>query len=112
MEPLVTAFRPFGCPAYAHVPKANRTKLESKTHKCIMVGYEVGTKTYRLWDPKRRCIVKSQDVIFDECINPPAKPQPPVDLSEVLWDGELECKGLTQVGDAWDTTMHEDPITS
>ena len=27
----VTEFRPFGCPAYSHVPKANCTKLESKT---------------------------------------------------------------------------------
>jgi len=31
IKPITTAFRPFGCPAYAHVPKANRTKLESKT---------------------------------------------------------------------------------
>jgi len=114
IKPIITAFRPFGCPAYAHVPKANRTKLESKTRKCIMLGYEPGTKAYRLWDPKRRCIVKSRDVIFDERINPPAKPEPPVDLSEILWDGELEYKGITRVGDNWEDGVanheHEAPV--
>ena len=94
-KPTVTRSQPFSCLAYAHVPKANRTKLESKTCKCIMLGYEPGTKAYCLWDPKRRCIVKSCDVIFDERINPPAKPETPVDLSEILWNGELEYKGIT-----------------
>jgi Reverse transcriptase (RNA-dependent DNA polymerase) len=113
-KPTVTRFRPFGCPAYAHVPKANRTKLKSKTRKCIMLGYEPGTKVYRLWDPKCHCIVKSCDVIFDECINPPAKPETPVDLSEILWNGELEYKGITRVGDGWeeDTASHKEDIPS
>jgi hypothetical protein len=77
-----------------------------------MVGYEVGTKAYRLWDPKRRTIVKSRDVIFDERLKPPAVSAPPVDLSEILWDGELEHEGLTRVGDNWDTTSHGDEIPS
>ena len=79
-----------------------------------MLGYEPGTKAYRLWDPKRRCIVKSQDVIFDKRLNPPKKPQPPVDLSEILWNGELEYKGITRVGDGWDNDVasHVDEIPS
>jgi len=51
--------------------------------------------------PNAAALSKSRDVIFDERINPPAKPEPPVDLSEILWDGELEYKGITRVGDNW-----------
>ena len=62
-----------------------------------MVGYEVGPKAYRLWDPKTQSIVISRDVIFDEGISPPAVPAPPVDLYEIVWDGELtgDVQGLT-----------------
>ena len=49
-----------------------------------MVGYEVGTKAYQLWDLKTRSIIISWDVIFDERINPPAVPAPPVDLSQIV----------------------------
>ena len=43
--------RVFGCPAYAHV---NDGKLESRSKKCVFVGYPSGVKRYRLWcpDPK------------------------------------------------------------
>ena len=103
-KPLVARFRPFGCPAYVHIPKAKRTKLAPKLKKCIMLGYEPGTKAYRLWDPKARLVIVSRDVIFDERPNPPTPPEPKVDLSELLWNGELpgdDIEGITQVGDAW-----------
>ena len=76
-----------------------------------MVDYEVGTKAYQLWDPKTRSIVISWDIIFDEWIKPPAVPTPPVDWSEIVWDGELtgDVQGLTRVGDAWDKTDMESP---
>ena len=45
-KPMITDYQPFGCPAYAHVPKQNCKKLDSRTHKCIMVGYMEGTKAY------------------------------------------------------------------
>ena len=63
---MITGYQPFGCPAYAHVPKQNRKKLDSRTCKCIMVGYMEGTKAYQLWDPSTRSVVTSHDVIFDE----------------------------------------------
>ena len=90
-KPTISAYRPFGCPAYAHVPKATRKKLDSKTHKCVMIGYEPGTKAYRLWDPARCCMITSRDVIFDERRTPPAPPSPSVDLSEIIWNGETSA---------------------
>lgn len=48
-----------------HVPKEQRSKLDSKATPCIFVGYgdEFG---YRLWDPHRKTIVRSRDVVFHE----------------------------------------------
>jgi hypothetical protein len=49
-----------------HVPKENHRKLGSKTCKCLFLGYDTKSKTYRLYDPTNRKIVLSRDVIFDE----------------------------------------------
>jgi hypothetical protein len=65
-KPSVAHFRVFGSTAYVHVPKAKRCHLESHTMKCIMIGYEAGTKAWRLWDPAGRRVLISRDVIFDE----------------------------------------------
>jgi hypothetical protein len=29
----------FGCEAFVHIPKENRTKLDDKSMKCIFLGY-------------------------------------------------------------------------
>jgi hypothetical protein len=65
-KPSVKHLRIFGCDAYVHVPKDQRSKLDSKSMKCIFLGYEAGSKAYRLYNPTSRNFVKSRDVIFDE----------------------------------------------
>ena len=65
-KPNVGHLRVFGCIAYAHVPKDERTKFESKTRKCVFLGYGTRTKGYRLYDPRRRKVFFSRDVVFDE----------------------------------------------
>ena len=55
-RPSVSHLRVFGCKAYAHVPKYLCGKLDSKTRKCILVGYGEETKGYRLYDPNERRI--------------------------------------------------------
>ena len=62
----VDHLRPFGCVAYAHVPVQKRTKLDSKTVKGIFVGYSVESKAYRIFNPKKREVNITRDVIFDE----------------------------------------------
>ena len=40
--------------------------MESKSIKCIFIGYSGGKKAYRLYDPKAKKFMVSRDVIFDE----------------------------------------------
>ena len=59
-------FRVFGSDAYAHIPKNERAKFDSKTQKCVMLGHRNVTKGYRLYDLARKRIIHSCDVRFNE----------------------------------------------
>eukprot|EP00253_Pinus_taeda_P034553 PITA_34553 len=63
-KPSLSHLRVFGCDAYVHVPKENRTKLDSKSEKCIFIGYKDGLKGYKLWNLVTRKVVYSRDVVF------------------------------------------------
>ncbi|GKV31082.1 hypothetical protein SLEP1_g39821 [Rubroshorea leprosula] len=58
--------RVFGCKAFMHVPKEQRSKLDDKTIPCIFVGYGDEEFGYRLWDPEKKKTVRSRDVVFHE----------------------------------------------
>ena len=59
--------RIFGCEAYALVPKDDRRKLESRSRKCIFLGYGPdGSFGYRLWNPETGQVICSADVVFNE----------------------------------------------
>ena len=47
----------FGCLVYAHIEKNERSKLDSKARKCILLGYGTETKGYRLYDADRVFLV-------------------------------------------------------
>ena len=65
-EPSLTHLKVFGCNAYFHVPKENRSKLDKKAEKCIFIGYKDGLKGYKLWNPETKKVVYSRDVVFRE----------------------------------------------
>ena len=56
----------FGCEAFVHIPKENRTKLDDISMWCIFWGYVDGEFGYRLWDPIKNKIIRRRDVIFNE----------------------------------------------
>ena len=58
--------RIFGCRAFVHVPKDERTKLDDKTRQCIFLGFGDEQFGYKLWDPVDKKVVRSRDVIFYE----------------------------------------------
>jgi hypothetical protein len=47
-KPSLKHLRVFGCEAYVHVPKENRSKLDNKVEKCIFISYKDGVKGYKL----------------------------------------------------------------
>jgi hypothetical protein len=65
-KPSLQHLRVFGCDAYVHVPKENRSKLDKKDEKCIFIGYKDGVKGYNLWNPETKKTVYSQNVVFRE----------------------------------------------
>jgi hypothetical protein len=62
----LTHLKLFDCDAYVHAPKENMSKLDKKVEKCIFIAYKDGLKGYRLWNPKIKKVVYSQDVVFRE----------------------------------------------
>ncbi|KAD3068893.1 hypothetical protein E3N88_36773 [Mikania micrantha] len=65
-KPNVEYFRVFGCIGHVHIPSQFRSKLDARSHKCVLLGMSVESKAYRLYDPEQRKIVISRDVIFEE----------------------------------------------
>jgi hypothetical protein len=53
-----------------HVPADKRRKLDAKAIEVTLVGYEPGSKGYRLWDKHTRSIKLSRDVTFNESCFP------------------------------------------
>ena len=58
--------RVFGCKAFVHVPKDERSKLDVKTRQCIFIGYGQDEFGYRFYDPVEKKLVRSRDVVFFE----------------------------------------------
>ena len=68
-KPSVDHLRVFGCDAYAHLPKGERGKFDTKASKCILLGYGEETKGYRLYDVNEKKVLYSRDVRFNEHSN-------------------------------------------
>lgn len=65
-KPQVDGLRVFGCQAFGHIPKDERRKLDPKSKKCVLLGYGTTKKGYRLYDPLKKKVLHSRDVIFNE----------------------------------------------
>ncbi|GAA0145952.1 transmembrane signal receptor [Lithospermum erythrorhizon] len=58
--------RVFGCRAFVHIPKDERTKLDSKSKQCVYLSYGDDKFGYKLYDPVSKKVVRSRDVVFFE----------------------------------------------
>ncbi|CAJ2658330.1 unnamed protein product [Trifolium pratense] len=58
--------RVFGCRAFVHIPRDERSKLDKKSKQCLFMGYGNEQFGYKLWDPVDKKIIRSRDVIFLE----------------------------------------------
>jgi len=58
--------RMFGCIAHTKVNTPHQKKLDDRSRRMVFVGYEPGSKAYRVYDPSTRCVHISRDVVFDK----------------------------------------------
>ncbi|KAL5839560.1 hypothetical protein ACOSQ4_012168 [Xanthoceras sorbifolium] len=65
-EVNISHLRVFGCISYVHIDSVERSKLDTKSNKCVFVGYGGDEFGYRFWDYENRKIIRSRDVIFNE----------------------------------------------
>ena len=103
--PDVSYFRVFGCKAYVHTPEDKRKKLDPRSIEMTLVGYESGSKGYRLWNSTTRSIVLSRDVTFDErsfiykeirqCPDAPSEPRLSDGPITILFNEFSESEGGT-----------------
>ena len=63
-KPKVHNRRTFGCIAYVKTVGPGISKLSDRSTKMVFVGYETGTKGYRVYDPVTKKLQISRDVIF------------------------------------------------
>ena len=54
----------FGFFVYVIYNVQEKTKMDSKSRRCIFLGYADEVKGYRMWDPTAHKIVINRDVIF------------------------------------------------
>jgi hypothetical protein len=64
-KPSLQHLRVFGCDAYVHVSKENRSKLNKNTEKCIFIGYKDGVNVRSFGTQKPRKLF-TVEMLFSE----------------------------------------------
>ena len=101
----------FGCPAYVLIPKEIRVgKLAHKTQRCTFIGYSSTQKAWHFWNPVKRSVIESRDVVFDEHVQCCSHPMPLVDLSMLEhmdgFNGEVSPVDTSPIADSYILTSH------
>jgi hypothetical protein len=111
---------PFGCRAYALVPKDQRSKLDPHACRCVLLGYKYASKAYTLLDVATWKMFKSRHVVFDEA--PGTVPElqhdnaEPIEWERALPDTErspqttADPKTVLLTGDSESVFSEGDPV--
>ena len=65
-KPSVDHMRTFGSIVHVKTTKGHLSKLEDRSQPMIFIGYELGTKAYKCFDPVNSKVIISRDAIFEE----------------------------------------------
>lgn len=84
-RPNLNHIRIFGSVGYVHIPNEKRKKLDKKSTKMMLVGYE--QENYRMYDQNTKKITVSRDVRFDELSS---VTEPRRNYAEINIDGQAE----------------------
>lgn len=63
-QPNYNKLHPFGCICFVHLPSLERHKLSAQAVRCVFLGYAVNQKGFRCYDPEKKHIRVSRNVIF------------------------------------------------
>lgn len=69
-QPAYEQLRVLGSLCYIHNRETRGDKFESRSRKCVLVGYPYGKKGWRVFDLEKQLFSVSRDVIFDEDVFP------------------------------------------
>jgi len=94
--------RVFGCVAFIHLHKNQRTKLEPCVVRCIFLGYGTNKKGYRCYDPNKKRVYVTMDVTFVESDNFYSSQISTSPLQRETWDEEQKW---------WDGPTREAVVT-
>lgn len=65
-KPGVKHLRVFGCKTHVKLNGPGVKKLSDRSVQMVFLGYEEGTKGYRVYDPVQKKLHASRDVVFEE----------------------------------------------
>ena len=68
-------FHPFGCEAWRHIPKLQRSKFDPKAERCIHLGIAPNHQAFRLLHIRDNMILISRDVSFWDNVFPRKNPE-------------------------------------
>jgi hypothetical protein len=99
------SIRVFGCPAYVHVDKSQRRKLEDRAWKGVFVGYASESPAWLVYNPATQ-VVSSRNVVFDEAVVLSMGESD----AEQRNDDEEDNNPLTKCSEETDTPSGESPL--
>lgn len=65
-KPKVSHLWVFRCIAYSLLPSNKLQKLDTKSKKCVFIGYCLDSEAYQLFNPVTSKVIMSSDVTFNE----------------------------------------------
>uniref|UniRef100_A0A8R7P947 Retrovirus-related Pol polyprotein from transposon TNT 1-94 n=1 Tax=Triticum urartu TaxID=4572 RepID=A0A8R7P947_TRIUA len=68
-KPEVSHLRVFGCVAHVKSARPLLKKHDDQSTPMVLIGYEPGSKAYRVYDPATRRVHVSRDVVFNENVS-------------------------------------------
>jgi hypothetical protein len=65
-KPTIHHLRTFRCVVYTKVTRPHLAKFDDRGCKGVFIGYEAGSKAYRVYDPVEGRVIMSRDIVFNE----------------------------------------------
>jgi hypothetical protein len=65
-KPKLNHLRVWGCEIFVHNPKQGRNKIQSRSKRCLLIGYNEQSKAYQIFNLNNRNVEITKDVKLNE----------------------------------------------